>query len=168
MRTALGYHSETFSRVVRPSAANPVGGRRYYTPFAILAGKTITNIDIGVHTAGATLSMVKVGVASLDAVTLHCVSGDEKAQYTSTGLKTNPVLVPYTSPIDQVLYGVFFATGTTTPGIDMGFGSGRGSNAKKSGAAAAPCATVNLQSDLLAGGSLQSDSGSVPIWMGFS
>jgi len=169
LREAFGYHSETFTRMLRPATFQMVSGRQYYTAFAIKAGKTINAIDFGCHAAGSVLTLVKFGVVSLDFATLHCVSGDEKAQYTSPGLRTNPMLVPYTSPIDQVLYGTCIALGTTGPNGPVSNGAGRGDNGKKAGAAAGPCFSRGGQTDITAGGTPPiADGNSMQYWMGFS
>lgn len=167
MTNALGYFTETFTRVVRPTTQPMISGRRYYVPFPILAGEIVNGIDFGCHAAGSGLTLVKFGVKSLDAATLHATSGDEKAQFTTTGLKPMAMLTPYESPIDQVLYGVGIAVGSGMPTGDAAFGSGRNSNGKKTGAAAAPAAYIGLQADLVAGGTPVSDAGAVPYWMGF-
>lgn len=169
LREAFGYHSETFTRMLRPNTFAMVSGRQYFTAFAIRAGKTINAIDFGCHVAGSVLTLVKFGVVSLDFATLHCVSGDEKAQYSSPGLRSNAMLVPYTSPIDQVLYASGLAIGTTGPNGPVSNGSGRGDNGKKAGAAAGPCFSRGGQSDLAAGGTSPiADGNAMQYWHGFS
>lgn len=165
---SFGYFAETFSRMLRPNTFAMVSGRQYYTAFPILEGETVNAIDFGCHIAGSVLTLVKFGVVSLDFATLHCVSGDEKAQYASAGLRTNNMLVPYTSPIDQVLYASCIALGTTGPNGPVSNGSGRGDNGKRAGAAAGPACSRGAQSDLTAGGSPIFDGNAITFWMGMS
>lgn len=168
LAAALGYITETYPRALRPTTAAMATGRMYYMPVALLAGETVGNIDVGCHSAGSSLSLVKFGVISLDFATLHATSGDEKAQYATTGLKTNAMLSPYTSPIDQVLYACGIAVGTTGPTVDVVFGTGRNSNGKRSGAAAGALMSVAGKSDLTTGGTPVGDGNGLAIWLGLA
>lgn len=173
LSSAFGYFTQTFSRMVRPNTFAMVSGRTYYTAFPIKAGQTVNAIDFGCHGAGAALTLVKFGVISLDFRTLYCVSADEKAQYGTTGLKTNLMLTPYTSPVDQVLYGVSLSLGTTGPSGDCSHAAGRNSNGFKAGAAAVPAISKTSSTDLIAvpvGAGVQPavDGNAITYWLGFS
>jgi hypothetical protein len=169
LSNAFGYHTETFSRMCRSNSFQMVSGRQYYTAFAIKKGKTINAIDFGCHQAGSVLTLVKFGIISLDFLTVHAVSANEVSQYASPGIKINNMLVPYTSPIDQVLYASNICLGTTGPNGTCMAGSGRGDNGKRGGAAAAPAGSRTSQTDLVAGASgITFDGNSITYWMGFS
>ena len=99
------------------SASIGTSGAQYYTLIPLFAGETITSLAVDCITAGATLTLVKTGLVSTTG-TLLGASADEKAQFTSTGVKACPLTTPYTPTADGAAYAVIVVThGGTGPNL---------------------------------------------------
>lgn len=95
------------------SATVGTSGAQYYTLIPLFAGETITGLAVDCVTGGATLTLVKLGLVST-AGTLLASTADEKAQFTSIGVKAGAFTAAYTPPADGAAYAVVIVTHTGT------------------------------------------------------
>lgn len=113
LRTAQGIVAENVSRSVPVSVGALVTGTTYFMGLPLRAGTLVSNITIVVTTAGAAVTVSKVGLFSKAGVLL-AVSADQGTNWHSLGNKTIAMVTPYTVPVSDMYYVALLAVFTST------------------------------------------------------
>lgn len=106
--------TQNYPREVNVSATIGIGGTVYLMAVGALAGDVITNISIGISTAGAAMTASLVGIYDT-AGNRVATSADQGTNWQSAGLKTIALTAPYVVPTTGALYAALVATGGTIP-----------------------------------------------------
>lgn len=115
LSAALGYVSMTNPRDLFFGASDPgtqlLRGSALFLP----AKSVVTNIVLHASVAASGLTLAKVGIYS-KAGTKIAESASAHASFNGvTGLIITPLLVPYVSPDDEIVFPSFLFVGTTAP-----------------------------------------------------
>ena len=116
----LGYYHETFSKQGQANTSALATGILYATSIGLLAGDVVTNLIIEVNTAGATLTLFKVGLLDKAGNRLAVSADLQSGGNVTTGPKTIPMATPYTIPSDDLYYVAALSVGTTGPSLSRG------------------------------------------------
>lgn len=120
LTNALGFLSETHSpHVIGGGVQILTTQLAQFMLLGFRAGDVVSSLTWYVSTAGASLTLVKVGLYKTDGTQL-AVSADDKANWTSTGIKKVLFISPYTIPTEGGYYAAILAVGTTPPTISRG------------------------------------------------
>ena len=126
-------------------AGTSTSATAYFMRVPVTAGMVISNVIFSVTTAGAGMTLSKVGLYS-KAGTQLAVSVDQGTNWQSTGTKTVPLSATYTVPADDVIYACILAIGTTLPTVARGGATGSQNTALSGGVT--PYGTMATQTDL--------------------
>lgn len=112
----------TFDIAAAPNTTALTAGVLMMSRVVLRAPATITNLVMNVGTAGVTLTAGQNFGALYDAAGVRQgITADQSANWTSTGLKTMPLTVPYVAPAGSYLIALL-ANGTTPPSPNRGSG----------------------------------------------
>jgi hypothetical protein len=145
----LGYgiYAETMQRCVCPTGTLAATGTVGVTSLGLAKGDPVSGIALDITTAGATLSLFKVGLYDKLGNRL-AVSADASAAVVSTGVKLLPILTPYIIPEDDLYFIAALSIGTTSPSTWRSTAAGAGGPIN--GAVAGRFALQSGQTDLQA------------------
>jgi hypothetical protein len=171
LREGCGFFADTFPIAASAGSTIAVSGSIYFQALGLLAGDIITNVLSAVQTAGATLTLTKVGIYT-KAGTLLSSSADASAAFLSTGPKTTPLLpqtngAPLVIPIDDLYYAAFICVGTTPPTMYRGL-TGGNSNTTFTGASGPRSGLQSGQSDLITSATIAGSVSAIYFWHGIS
>jgi hypothetical protein len=133
LATAQGLISQNFDRQAGGGSGSiMVDGTAYFLSVGLRANDVVSNVSIIVSTAGATLTLSKVGLYN-KAGTRLAVSADQGAGWETTGLKTVALASSYTVPADDGYYLAIVSKGTTLPTLLRGAANANGATALGTG-----------------------------------
>lgn len=110
----LGYIAQTFPIQFTTTVGLMAGGSLLAGLISLRKGEKVTNGHAWITTAGASLTLSKIGLYSTAGVLLASTA-DLGTSWQSTGLKTHVFTTPYTALEDAVFYIALLATGGTLP-----------------------------------------------------
>jgi hypothetical protein len=111
----FGWVAQTVDREALGSLQALVDGVAQLTTIHLVAGDVVNGITVSNNANGSSLTLVKVGLYSFIANPARlAVSADEKAQFTSGGLKDCAVTAAYTVVSTGLYYIAVVAKGTGT------------------------------------------------------
>lgn len=110
---AEGLVSENFARSLASTGSVMTDGTVYYLAVELKAGDLVTNCHVIVSSAGATVTLSKLGLYDKSLARL-ALSADQGTAWESTGLKTAAMGTPYRVLVDDLYYvaAISKATGT--------------------------------------------------------
>lgn len=159
---AEGFITESMGRRLPNSSQLMVSQTLYGELVELVAGDQITKIITYVGTAGATLTLVKVGIYS--GTSLVASSADNKANFTTNNVNVSTSLsATYTVPTTGGYYLAILAVGTTPPTLLAANHSDAALLAALAGGSAI-CVTQASQTDL-PGTATWSVSAAKPLWL---
>ena len=164
LRSALGYYAETHPRTGLVNNSIQVSGTIYAVAIGLLAGDVVTNIICSCNTAGATLTLVKLGIYDA-AGTLIGVTTDVKAAFASTGAIASQLSTPLTITRTDGYYAAMITTGTTPPTLDRSATAAAAVGAAPGGMRLS--STMASQTDLVANATFGAAS-PIAYWFGVS
>lgn len=121
VRLARGFFAETIDVIWIAGAGATTSGVASYTAIGLLAGEVITNLTAFIQTAGAALTLSKLGIYSKTGVLLASTA-DQGTNWQSTGAKTAALTAPLIVPATDAYYIAELAVGTTGPSFVRGCG----------------------------------------------
>jgi hypothetical protein len=163
LSTAQGLVSENFPRSAMASSQLTISGTAYFMSMGLLAGDVVTKLNILVTTAGASMTLSKVGLYDSSG-TLLASSADQGTAWQSTGLKQISLSSPYTVTADGGYYAAVVAIGSTMPILTRGFNFGPSDGV---GSGMKPYGTQLSQTDLPSPATIGLTS-PIAFWIGAS
>jgi hypothetical protein len=164
LTTAQGLVTQNYERTLVQGSSIMIDGTVYYLSVGLRAGDLVTNVILHVATAGATLTLSKVGLYDKSGTRL-VVSADQGTAWETSGMKTVALSSPYTVPSDDGFYVALVSKGTTLPTLSRSSGPSAGTIQVGSGMRALAMQTG--QTDFPASASF---AGTAPLsfWVGLS
>lgn len=165
--TAAGLIVENGPRQLFTGTQIMTDGVAYFMKIGLRAGDVVTNIVIGITTAGTATTLSKAGLYTKAGVQL-AASADQGSAWNSTGIKSVAMGTPYTVPADDGYYVCVVSKATTTLATLL-----RGANNSLATAAVgtgmAEIGTQTAQTDLPSPATITFGSGSPQgFWVGIS
>lgn len=95
---------------------NSASGRVWYLPFPLAAGDVLTGVTTYHVTAGASVSLYRLGVYATDGSSLLATTGNRSADALAQGWRPMPLSAPLTAPADGRYYlGVIVVHTSASP-----------------------------------------------------
>lgn len=102
---ALGLVAQSFGDGVPNSSVTPGSNGMRFAGVPLMAGQTVTNLTVGVATAGASMTHAQLALYDRDGATLLAQSADSPATFQGAGLKT----LPMSAAFPVVTSGLYYA-----------------------------------------------------------
>lgn len=165
--TGRGLITETFELANHNGLSAPVTGDICCVAVGLRAGDVVSNLTVHASAGGTSLTIVKMALLSKTGTRL-ATTADVKADFGTAGLKTEPMITPYTVPVDDLYYCAWLDThGGTSPTLSRGQGTGTGFAAIGTGARL--LAVQTGQTDIGTTVTLANAAGStINVWFGVS